>query len=133
MLPDSITLPVDVLDDATLVDYVYTRYRPAGADASIFVNTATHDSGNRDEMKVGFKAGVRSGNYRGSDKTALKFTITTTPTGVDGTDIDALKLASVETSIPVGTTDADIVEMEQLVVAAVKHSFHTLLCSRGDL
>lgn len=116
MLPNTITLAVDVANNATLVDLVLQRdeeylnrviYAAEGSTLTL-----------RDLLGFYRTKPTKNGNFLGVGKSTFKFTKDTQVPGYDGvaTYVQPI-LANVEFSIPVGAPAADVKELRQRVIA----------------
>lgn len=116
MLPTSFTLPVDVENNGTAVDRVYTQSQSVGDNKKIFVS-AQHELDMRDEIHFSRRFPTRSGNSKGVKKTAIKIVRDVTVAGVDGTTHVAPIIKEYTSSIPLGVVEADELELRQIIVA----------------
>jgi hypothetical protein len=121
MLADQITLPVDELNDDTLVNYVFSRFSDT-LNNSTYIG-AEHASDARDTLKFYRTFSKANGNFRGVKKSAFKFSWDQQVTGVDGVSVITAPLISdVAFSIPEGTTDANVLIMRQRIIALLDHA-----------
>lgn len=112
MQPDTITLAVDELNNASTVNHVFTRYEE-------FQNRATyimtdHTLAARNTLSLYRTFPKVNGNFCGVAKTAMKFSRDISVTGVDGvSSITAPIIVEVSFSLPVGITDAQALVARQ--------------------
>jgi hypothetical protein len=71
----------------------------------------------RDQMAFYRTLPKRSGNYKGTAKSAVKFTTDVIVDGVDGSSITAPLILELSISCPVGVSDATILAARQRVVS----------------
>lgn len=120
--PDSITLPVDELNNGTTVNHVYTNYDRSSV-RSVYIG-ANHTSLARNMMTLFRSPAKPVGNFPGVEKISVKLTRDITVNGNDGvTPVKIPDIVEVSFSMPVGMTDADKVLRRQTVIAAVDHAF----------
>lgn len=118
MQPDSITLAVDVLNDANTVDHVFTRFDEY-QNRSVY-NHSAHSLVARDTLTLYRTFPKASGNFKGMAKSAIKFSQDLEVLGVDGiTTLTSPIIAEVGFSIPVGVTPAEQMIARQRVLAMV--------------
>lgn len=116
MLPDSITLVVDVANNGTTENQVYglsDRFQ----NRSVYKGPL-HTLLSRDTL--GFYRGTptKSGNFNGVAKSSAKFTLDIEVPGVDpSTTVVAPIIIDVSQSLPIGVTDAQAKEARQRVMA----------------
>lgn len=116
MQPNTITLAVDVANNSTLVNQEYSRHDEQ-TNRSTY-NGPTHTLVSRDTLQFYRTYPVRSGNFLGSAKSALKFTKDVSVPNADGSGEIVLPLiAEVSFSLPVGTTAAEALALRQAIVA----------------
>lgn len=116
MQPNVITLPVDVLNNATAVDYDFTRYEEF-QNRSKYIGE-NHTAVSKDTLDLYRTQPKQSGNFRGVGKSALKFSKDISVDGVDSTTaLTAAIIVEVSFSAPVGATTAQLVEMRQRAIA----------------
>lgn len=116
MLDNVITLPIDELNNATLVNYAFTRFDESQNKTSYIGED--HTSIARDVMTVYRTLPKTNGNFKGVRKTAVKFTKDFSVLGVDGvSSLTAPSIIEVTFSIPVGISDADVLVERQKVIA----------------
>lgn len=117
MLPNTITLAVDLLNNGTTSDEVFTRMEE-------LVNRSTyrgpnHSSASRNTKQFYRTLPKRSGNSLGAAKVAVKFTTDKVVAGVDGNNVVAPLIADLGFSIPVGATTADLKALRQRIIASL--------------
>lgn len=118
MQADSIVLPVDPANNSTVVNETFTRYKEA-ADRTTYIG-AGHVPELRNEMSIYRTFPSRSGNFKGTSKSALKFTQDQEVAGVDSsTTVTAPMILEVSFSLPVGVTAAQVKALRQRAVAAL--------------
>lgn len=122
MQPNTITLAVDVLNNGTSEDKVYTRFEEY-LNRSVYIGT-NHVLHAKDTVTLYRTPQKPSGNFLGVGKTAFKFSRDITVLGADGSSVVAPIIFEVSCSIPVGATAADILVERQKVIA---------LCDRDDI
>lgn len=117
MQPGEITIPVDELNDATIVvDNIYTRFEEF-ANRSVYVGL-NHQLDFRDTIALYRTFPKANANFKGVAKSAVKFTKDFTVAGVDGTtSVTAPLIVDVNFSIPVGLTVAQLIVVRQRVLA----------------
>lgn len=117
MLPNTITLGVDLLNNGTLSNESFNRLEE-------LVNRSTyrgpdHSTSARNTMQFYRTLPKRSGNYLGAAKVAAKFTTDKVVKDSSGNDISAPLIADVSFSIPVGVTPADMKAIRQRIIASL--------------
>lgn len=115
MQPDTITLAIDELNNATLVNKVFTRFDEY-QNRSVY-NSADHTIVAKDTLSLYRTPPKTSGNFRGTAKTAVKFSKDLVVLGVDGSNLNAPIILEVSFSIPVGATTAQMLSLRQRVIA----------------
>lgn len=121
MQANSITLPVDLLNNGTTTDEVFNRYNEE-LNKSTYVGP-NHSLQARNKMELYRTLPKRAGNFLGAAKGSVKFTKDITVPGADGTDIVVPQIFEVSYSLPVGSTDAQSLAFRQRVIAALDHTF----------
>lgn len=116
MQPNAITLPVDPLNDDTIVNEEYTRYEEY-LNRSVYIGTGhTPDARNTIAMYRTFP--TKSGNFKGVSKSSIKLTKDFPVSGVDGsTTLSSPLIAEVNFSVPVGVTPAQVKACRQRLIA----------------
>jgi hypothetical protein len=117
MLPNTITLAVDLLNNGTTSDEVFQRLEE-------LVNRSTyrgpnHSSASKNTMQFYRTLPKRSGNSLGTAKVAMKLTTDKVVLGSDGNDITAPLIAEIGFSLPVGVTAADMKALRQRIIASL--------------
>jgi len=116
MQPNTITLQVDELNNATLVDNVYTRFEEFQNRASYI--SGDHSMSAKDTLGLYRTFPKPSGNFRGVIKTSVKFSKDLAVTGVDGVStLTAPVIVELSFSVPVGATAADVLIARQRALA----------------
>lgn len=115
MLPNTITLAVDELNNETPVDETLTRFEE-NLNRSTYVGDS-HSVEAKDTLNFYRTVPKPNGNFKGVAKTAFKFSRDTVVTGVDSTSVSAPIIVEVSFSIPVGVTDADKLLARQRALA----------------
>jgi hypothetical protein len=115
MLDNTLTLAVDVANDANTVNQVYDRYdeyqnRSVYIGPNHTVVAPNTLSFYRTQPKV-------AGNFPGMAKSAIKFSEAQAIDGVDGTTLSAPAIVEVSFAFPVGTSAAKMVELRQRAIA----------------
>lgn len=117
MQPNTITLSVDLLNNGTPTDEVFTRQEE-------LVNRSTYRGPNhslqaRNMCQLYRTLPKRAGNFLGTAKLSLKFTHDITVVGADGNNLSAPAIGEVVFSLPVGMSDADKKALRQRIIAAL--------------
>lgn len=117
MLPNTITLAVDLLNNGTPSNEAFSRLEE-------LVNRSTYRGPNHSTAARNIKQFYRtlpkrSGNFLGASKVAVKFTADKTVAGADGNDIVSPLIGGVEFSIPVGATAEDCKALRQRIIASL--------------
>lgn len=116
MLANVITLAVDVENDDTTVNQDYRRFNEE-PNRTLYIG-ANHAFDSRDQMVVTRSFPTKSGNYKGTAKSSLKFTLDETVSAADGVaSLTAPAIAEVSFSLPVGTTASKIKLIRQRIIA----------------
>lgn len=117
MLDNVITLPVDELNNATLVDEVFNRYDEY-QNRTVYISE-NHTPAMRDLMTLYRTFPKQVGNFLGTRKTSIKFTRDFTVATADGGTTIAPAIVEFSISLPVGVTDAEAVTLRQRSVALI--------------
>lgn len=120
MQANTITLSVDVDRTATPVDEVFTRFDYQGNWSEY--RAANHAVDARNMFRMYRTLPKISGNYKGSAKSALKFTFDQEVETVDGGVTDAPIILELSASVPVGTTAANLIHALERMAAALKNT-----------
>lgn len=116
MQPNEIVLAVDEANDATTVNHTYTR-QDYYLNRSLYISS-THANDARDTLGLYRTYAKASGNFKGVNKSSIKFTKDIVVPGVDGvSDITSPMILEVSFSLPVGFTAAQSVLLRQHAVA----------------
>ena len=115
MQPNLITLAVDQLNDATLVDLALTRFDEY-QNRAVYISES-HSIAAPDTLTFYRTIPKPSGNFLGMAKTSYKFSRSITVAGADGSTLIAPQIVEVSFSNPVGATEAQRTEMRQRNVA----------------
>lgn len=115
MLDDTITLAVDVANNATTVDKDFSRF-DVYQNRTVYISE-DHSILSPDTLSFYRTLPKTSGNFRGQAKTAFKFSKSLTVAGIDGADVQAPFILEVSASIPVGATEATMMEIRQRAIA----------------
>lgn len=115
MQPNLITLPVDVLNNGTLVNKDYTRFEESPGKA-VYIGPG-HLPQARNTMSLARILPKRAGDYLGVTKTSAKFTQDVTVLDAKGASITAPVIFEVSASVPIGTTAAMTKELRQRIIA----------------
>lgn len=115
MQDNEITLAVDVANNATFVNTVYTRFDQY-VNRTVYTGSA-HTLANPDTMSLYRTFPKVSGNYPGQAKVAIKFSRNIAVTGVDGSGVLGPQIIEISVSNPVGATTAQQLEMRQRAIA----------------
>lgn len=130
MQPNTITLPVDILNNGTLTNTDYLRFEEY-QNRAVYIGVG-HTLTSRNTLSLYRTMPKVSGNFRGTAKTAVKFSLDIQVLGVDNTLIVGPSIVEVSFSIPVGATTAHTVEQRQKAIAlldqdAIMNSLNDLL------
>lgn len=132
MLDNTITLPVDPLNNDTIVNETYTRYEEA-ANRSTYIGD-DHTLGKRNMMTVTRSFPTVSGNFKGVAKSAVKLTQDIEVDGVDATvKNNSPMIASANFSLPVGCTSAEAMLIRQRLIAAIDHAIAIRLTEKLEV
>lgn len=131
MLPNTIVLPVDVLDNGTTVDKTYTR-DDAFPNRAVYV-AADHTLAVRSLLNTYRTQPKPSGNFPGVAKGSMKLTQDYVVLGKDRTtEVVAGGIVEYSSSMPVGCTTAQHVEMLQRMIALLKHDVALLVTEKNQ-
>lgn len=117
MLENTITLHVDELNNATLVDIDYDRFDQY-QNRSVYI-AETHTIAAPDTLTLYRTFPKTSGNYLGQMKVTSKFSKTISVPGVDGSDVQGPLILEISASMPVGATSAQRKLMRQRAIALI--------------
>lgn len=116
MQANNITLSVDVANNSTLVDQAFERTTET-LNRSDYIGPG-HTLQSRNQFQFYRTLPVRSGNFLGSAKSAVKLTRDKSVPNADGSgNIVAPLIVEVSFSVPVGVSAADILAARQHVIA----------------
>lgn len=116
MLPNTIVLAVDELNNGTPVNETLSRFEE-NLNRTVYVGE-NHTVQTKDLATFYRTAPKPTGNFPGVAKTTVKFSRDLTVTGNDGiSTIAAPAICEVSFSIPVGTSAADMLLLRQRVMA----------------
>lgn len=117
MLDNTITLAVDVLNNGTTVNKVFSRHDDTLPNRSKYISDS-HTLASRDILDFYRTPPKKSGNFNGVAKTGFKFTTDYVVAGADAsTDVIAPQIAEVSFSLPIGFTTAQLVVLRQRIIA----------------
>lgn len=120
MQPNEMTITVDESNDgATTADVGHTfRRLEEYQNRSLYINSAEHAVDARSTLNLYRTAAKSNANFKGVQKSSVKFTKDITVLGVDGiSNITAPIIVEVKFSVPVGATQAEILLERQKTVA----------------
>lgn len=116
MQANTLTLSVDAANNATPANEVYTRYEEY-QNRSSYIG-ANHTPDDRDQLALYRTFPTKSGNFKGTAKSSVKFTKDVEVAGVDSsTTLTAPIILDVSFSVPVGATSADLIHARQRLIA----------------
>lgn len=116
MQADSIVLAVDRLNNGTTTNETYARY-DINQNRSTYIGSS-HLAEARDTISMYRSFATKSGNFKGVQKTSVKFTKDHEVTGVDGTTtLTAPVILEISFSVPVGVTAAQMKIVRQRALA----------------
>lgn len=122
MQTSPIVLAVDVLGNATLVNQSYGMTDFTSVRSRWLADD--HTASSRNEMTLFRSAAKPNGNFRGVEKTAVKFTQDMAVPGADGvTTLTIPAICECSFSLPVGMTEAQKLELRERMAAALVHTF----------
>lgn len=120
MLDNTITLPVDVANNATLVNKVYTRDEEY-LNRSVYTGPS-HTLVMRDTLGFYRSPVKKSGTDLGTAKSSMKVTEDISVTNALGATVVKPAIGSAEFSFPVGITAGKAMEIRQRLIAAIDHA-----------
>lgn len=121
-MSESITLPVDVANNGTIVNQVIELFDAVTGRKEY--HFATHDFHARDIVIFNRSLPKPNGNFPGTRKASFKFTKDVTVTGVDpATQVKAPGILEINSSLPVGLTAADALLLRQRAIAILDSVF----------
>jgi len=118
MQPNQIVLAVDPENDDTIVNETYTRYEEFQNRATYI--GAAHLPDTRDMLAIYRTFPTKSGNFKGTAKSSVKFTEDLQVAGVDSnTTLTAPLILELSFSVPVGATAAQVIHARQRLLALI--------------
>jgi hypothetical protein len=113
MQPNTITIPVDTLNDGSaVVDESWVRFEEF-LNRTKYVGEG-HSMSNREELTIYRTFPKQAGNFKGVGKSAAKFAMDVQVPGVDGTTtLTAPIIVEISFSIPVGAAPSDVLMARQ--------------------
>jgi len=118
MQADQISISVDATNVGTPVAEAYNR-RDEFQNRSVYIGT-DHLPEMRNELALYRTYPSKSGNFKGTLKSSIKFTQDIEVSGVDSsTTLTAPQIAEVSFSLPVGVTAAEVCHIRQRIIAAL--------------
>jgi hypothetical protein len=116
MLANDITLAVDLLNTGVTTDEVFSCHE-RHLNRSVYIGEE-HSPASRDNLGFYRTFPKTSGNFKGTCKSALKFTKDFEVEGVDSTTtVTAPAIMEVSFSLPVGLTEAQMLVIRQRAIA----------------
>lgn len=120
MLADIITLPVDVLNNGTLVNQAFSRDEEY-VNRSVYTGPL-HTLVTRQTLGFYRTPIKKSGTSLGTAKSAMKLTEDITVLNSLGANTVAPAIIDIATSFPVGITAAKAMELRQRAIAVLDHA-----------
>lgn len=117
MQANTITLPVDVANNGTIVNQEFSRFEEQ-VNRTTYVGP-NHTLASPDTMQLYRTLPVRSGASLGASKVTVKFTRHVSVTNADGTVSQRPLIIEASSSIPVGATVAQTKEARQKLIAVL--------------
>lgn len=131
MLTSQITLPVDILNNGTTTDKVYTRYAEF-TDRSVY-NGPGHTLTNRDTLGF-YRTQPKPNNVDyGVAKSAIKLTEDVEVMNRAGANVKKPLIGDILFSIPVGATAAQTLEFRQKLLAVIDHALAANLVDKLEI
>lgn len=116
MQANTLTLSVDAANDGNPANEVYTRYEEY-QNRSSYIG-ADHLPDTRNTLAIYRTFPTKSGNFKGTAKSSVKFTQDVEVAGVDSsTTLTAPIILDLSFSVPVGATTADLKHVRQRLLA----------------
>jgi hypothetical protein len=116
MQDNQLTLSVDAANDGNPGDETYTRYEEY-QNRSAYIG-ADHLPDARNTLGIYRTFPTKSGNFKGTGKSAVKFTQDVEVPGVDSSvTLTAPIILDLSFSVPVGVAQADLVHLRQRLLA----------------
>lgn len=121
-MPESLTLPVDVANNGTIVNQVVDLFEAVTGRKEYHFQT--HDFQSRDQLVFTRALPKVNGNFAGTRKAAFKLTKDTTVVGMDpSTQVKAPGILEISSSLPVGLSAADALLLRQRAIAILDSMF----------
>jgi hypothetical protein len=118
MQPDQLVLPVDPLNNGTVVNETFTRFE-AYQNRTSYIGPL-HAPDARNTLAIYRTFPTKSGNFKGTAKTSVKFTEDLQVAGVDSsTTLTAPIILDLSFSVPIGATIADVKHLRQRLMALI--------------
>jgi hypothetical protein len=118
MQPNQLVLPVDPMNNGTVVPETYERFEEF-QNRSVYIGE-THVNEARDTVNLYRSFPTKSGNFKGVAKTTVKLSKDVVVAGVDSsTSLTAPAIIEINFSFPVGMTAAAVKVCRQRAVAAL--------------
>lgn len=116
----TITLAVDVLNNATLVNKVFTKLRSLKNGLQTVLFGPDHTSYSPDLLSCTVSDPKPNGNFKGVVRPIVKRSTTVSVAGVDDTTtISTPLIGTINFSVPVGVTAAQVMELRQDLIAVL--------------
>lgn len=116
MQADQLVLPVDTQNTGVTTNETYTRYEEY-QNRSVYIGAA-HAPDARDMVAIYRTFPTKSGNFKGTSKSAVKLTYDHEVAGVDSSStITAPVILDISFSVPVGVTAAQLTLIRQRAIA----------------
>lgn len=117
MQANTITLPVDIANNGTIVNQDFSRFEEQ-VNRTTYVGPS-HTLASPDTMQLYRTLPVRSGASLGASKVTVKFTRHVGVVNADGTTSQRPLIIEASASIPVGATAAQTKEARQKLIAVL--------------
>lgn len=116
MQPNQLTLNVDYLNNGTTTAETYDRF-DSFQNRSVYVGEG-HSAESRDTLTLYRTFPTKSGNFKGTAKSAIKLSLDAAVPGADGVaTLTAPIIAEVSFSLPVGVEAAEVLKLRQRLIA----------------
>jgi len=116
MQADQIVLPVDIANNATVVNQAFGKFQTT-ENRTTYIGP-NHAAESRNLMAMYRTFATKTGNFKGTQKSTVKFTKDLAVPGVDAsTTLTAPLIMEISFSIPVGADEADVISLRQHAVA----------------
>lgn len=129
MQPNTITLPVDLLNTGVNTNQVFTRFEEY-QNRSVYIGV-DHTLTSRNTLSLYRTMPKVSGNFKGTAKSAVKFSLDVSVPGVDTTSIVAPLIVEVSFSVPVGAASAVTLIARQKALALLDQD--SIMAALNDL